>query len=369
MREFNFNEDCPVFDGLFDFARLYSGASIQAAQRLAQGASDVAINWSGGLHHAKKAEASGFCYANDLVLSILELLKAHARVLYVDIDVHHGDGVEEAFYLTDRVMTVSFHKYGDYFFPGTGALTDIGEHRGRYYSLNVPLRDGASDATFHALFKPILARCVESFRPGAIVVQCGADSLAHDRLGCLNLSLQGHGEAVAYLQRFGLPLLVTGGGGYTKHNVARCWAYETGLLLGERLPDALPLTDYHEYFASNGYRLDASAHRAGCEDANSRQAVDRIKAEVLENLRALAHAPGVQFHELPPEARLPTYEPDDGPGAEGGGVLERVGRYAREHLVIKEVDPAAGVGGMMTAASGGLDGGLEGGGRRSIRNR
>jgi histone deacetylase 1/2 len=361
MREFNFNEDCPVFDGLFDFARLYSGASLQAAARLNAGLSDVAINWSGGLHHAKKSEASGFCYANDLVLAILELLKTHSRVLYVDIDVHHGDGVEEAFYLTDRVMTVSFHKYGDYFFPGTGALTDIGEHRGRYYSLNVPLKDGASDATFHALFKPVLARCVEAFRPGAIVVQCGADSLARDRLGCLNLSLQGHGEAVAYLQRFGLPLLVTGGGGYTKHNVARCWAYETGLLLGERLPEALPMTDYHEYYAP-GYSLDVAAHRHA-EDANARAAVDRIKAEVLENLKALAAAPGVQFHELPPERDLPAnLEPDDGPMAEGGGVLERVGRYAREHLVIKEVDPTALVGGMMADATAGVEAG-----RRSIR--
>ena len=86
-----------------------------------RGLCDIAINWAGGLHHAKKAEASGFCYVNDIVLGILELLRYYARVLYIDIDVHHGDGVEEAFYTTDRVMTVSFHKYGE-FFPGTGEL-------------------------------------------------------------------------------------------------------------------------------------------------------------------------------------------------------------------------------------------------------
>lgn len=85
-------------------------------------ASEICINWGGGLHHAKKSEASGFCYVNDIVLGILELLKYHQRVLYIDIDVHHGDGVEEAFYTTDRVMTVSFHKYGEYF-PGTGELS------------------------------------------------------------------------------------------------------------------------------------------------------------------------------------------------------------------------------------------------------
>ena len=96
-----------------------SGGSIDAAMRLNHGLTDIAINWAGGLHHAKKSEASGFCYVNDIVLAILELLKFHARVLYIDIDIHHGDGVEEAFYTTDRVMTVSFHKFGE-FFPGTG---------------------------------------------------------------------------------------------------------------------------------------------------------------------------------------------------------------------------------------------------------
>jgi histone deacetylase 1/2 len=97
--------DCPVFDGLYEFTQLYTGGSLDGAIQLNQNNADICINWSGGLHHAKKSEASGFCYINDIVLSILELLKVHARVLYIDIDVHHGDGVEEAFYCTDRVMT------------------------------------------------------------------------------------------------------------------------------------------------------------------------------------------------------------------------------------------------------------------------
>ena len=86
--------------------------------------------------------ASGFCYVNDIVIAILELLKYHQRVLYIDIDIHHGDGVQEAFYLTDRVMTVSFHKYGNLFFPGTGDMYEIGAEVGRYYSVNVPLKEG-----------------------------------------------------------------------------------------------------------------------------------------------------------------------------------------------------------------------------------
>lgn len=147
------------------------------------------------------------------------------RVLYVDIDIHHGDGVEEAFYTTDRVMTVSFHKFGDYF-PGTGDIRDTGYGKGKYYSLNVPLDDGIDDESYQSLFKPIMGKVMEIFRPGAVVLQCGADSLSGDRLGCFNLSIKGHAECVRYMRSFNVPLLLLGGGGYTIRNVARCWCYE-----------------------------------------------------------------------------------------------------------------------------------------------
>ena len=103
-------EDCPVFDGLYEFCQISTGGSVAGAVKLNKQQTDIAVNWAGGLHHAKKSEASGFCYVNDIVIAILELLKYHQRVVYIDIDIHHGDGVEEAFYTTDRVMTVSFHK-------------------------------------------------------------------------------------------------------------------------------------------------------------------------------------------------------------------------------------------------------------------
>ena len=122
-------EDCPVFDGMYAFCQASSGGSIGGAVKLNRAHADVSINWAGGLHHAKKCEASGFCYANDIVLAILELLKHHKRVLYIDIDIHHGDGVEEAFYTTDRVLTLSFHKFGEYF-PGTGDVKDVGASLG-----------------------------------------------------------------------------------------------------------------------------------------------------------------------------------------------------------------------------------------------
>ena len=109
--------------------------------------------------------------------SIAYLCRYHPRVLYIDIDIHHGDGVQEAFYTTDRVMTLSFHKYGDGFFPGTGDIHEIGVDRGKYYSLNVPLRDGIDDAGYAYVFKPVVQNVIEKYRPTAIVLQCGADSL------------------------------------------------------------------------------------------------------------------------------------------------------------------------------------------------
>jgi histone deacetylase 1/2 len=218
---------------------------MEGAARLNRGKCDVAVNWAGGLHHAKKSEASGFCYVNDIVLGIIELLRYKQRVLYIDIDVHHGDGVEEAFYTTDRVMTVSFHKYGEYF-PGTGELRDIGVGSGKNYSVNFPLRDGITDETYRNIFEPVIEAVMTYYGPEAIVLQCGGDSLSGDRLGCFNLSMDGHANCVRYVKSFGVPVIILGGGGYTMRNVARTWAYETGQLVDEKMSKQLPYNDYYE---------------------------------------------------------------------------------------------------------------------------
>lgn len=178
MQRFNVGEDCPVFDGLYEFCQLSAGGSVAAAVKLNKQASEICINWGGGLHHAKKSEASGFCYVNDIVLGILELLKYHQRVLYIDIDVHHGDGVEEAFYTTDRVMTVSFHKYGEYF-PGTGDLRDIGAGKGKYYAVNIPLRDGMDDESYESIFVPIISKVRKYFILLPFAIKCYVGYLSY----------------------------------------------------------------------------------------------------------------------------------------------------------------------------------------------
>ena len=301
-------DDCPIFDGLWEYCSLYSGASLDAARKLTNNQSDIAVNWSGGLHHAKKTEASGFCYINDIVLAILQLLLYHPRVLYIDIDVHHGDGVEQAFWSTDRVMTVSFHKYSPAdFFPGTGALSDTGPTNnsspGAHHALNIPLNDGIDDMQYTQLFKDIIGPCCDIYQPTAIVIQCGADSLGGDRLGCFNLNVQAHGSCVEYVKTKRVPLLVLGGGGYTPRNVAKAWAYETAICIGAdktihpTLPGHMPLLEHFKGETSLFPKLEVK----GPENKNSQLYLESVVMGVREQLRYVQGAPSVQLRHIPPD--------------------------------------------------------------------
>jgi histone deacetylase 1/2 len=206
--------------------------------------------------------------------------------------------VEEAFYSTDRVMTVSFHKYGEYF-PGTGELRDIGVSNGKYYSVNFPLRDGIDDKSYKDIFEPVIGWVMEYYKPSAVVLQCGGDSLSGDRLGAFNLSMRGHANCVNFVKSFNLPTLVLGGGGYTMRNVARTWAYETGLLVGVEMGNELPFTDYYEYYAPD-FELDVRP--SNMDNANSYEYLEKIKQQVLENLkRTTQAAPSVQMQDVPRE--------------------------------------------------------------------
>ncbi|KAK6081790.1 histone deacetylase phd1 [Seiridium cupressi] len=305
--------DCPLFEGLYNYCSLSGGASLDAARKLCTKQSDIAVAWGGGLHHAKRSEASGFCYINDIVIAILQLLRIHKRVLYIDIDVHHGDGVEEAFFSTDRVMTVSFHKYDPLnFFPGTGALEDNGpksEHNpGAHHAINVPLNDGITDEQYQWLFQNVISRCVEKFRPEAILLQCGADSLAGDRLGKFNLLVQGHGSCLEYCKGLGVPLIVVGGGGYTPKNVARAWAYETAIATGNQKNVAasheIPLhTPYRKNFEYDSVLLPTIEQILGDarQNRNTQKRMQEIIQHVTEQLRFVGAAPSVQCSVIPPD--------------------------------------------------------------------
>ncbi|KAI0737848.1 histone deacetylase RPD3 [Daedaleopsis nitida] len=294
-------EDNPPFEGVFEFSSISAGGSIAAAKRLMEGEADIAINWAGGLHHAKKREASGFCYINDIVLGILEMLRYVPRVLYIDIDCHHGDGVEEAFYTTDRVMTFSLHKYGE-FFPGTGQLSDFGRGKGKGYAVNIPLKDGINDESYKSIFEPVLDMILDVYRPSAIVLQCGADSLSGDKLGGLNLTMHGHARCVKYVRSKNIPLMLLGGGGYTVKNVARAWTYETACALGieDNIDLNLPWNECFEWFGPR-YRLEVL--ESNLEDMNIKEgSLDGVRRTALQMLATLKPAPSVQMQDVPRES-------------------------------------------------------------------
>ncbi|WBW71227.1 histone deacetylase (class I) Hos2 [Schizosaccharomyces osmophilus] len=310
FQNFNIGADCPIFDGVYEFSQRSAGASLDASRKLTQGQTDIAINWSGGLHHAKRAEASGFCYVNDIVLAILNMLRYFPRVLYIDIDIHHGDGVQQAFYESDRVLTVSFHKYNGDFFPATGNFDEHGIKGGKYFAMNVPLDDGIGDDQYTSLYKSIIEPTINTFQPSAIVLQCGADSLGYDRLGVFNLSIRAHGECVKFTKSFNIPMLVVGGGGYTLRNVARAWCYETSICVDEPVPSQLPKdTSYYEFFSPD-YTLHPKLITK-IENKNSPKMLEDLRIRALEQLRYLGSAPSVQLQQIPPDLTGHLDEEDD----------------------------------------------------------
>ena len=299
LERFNICDDCPIFDGLYEYCQTYTGGSIAGAARINQGCSDIVVNWAGGLHHAKRGEASGFCYTNDIVLAILELLKVHARVLYIDVDIHHGDGVEEAFYLTNRVLTLSLHAShdtaGTSFFPRTGHINDIGGKAGKNYSVNVPMFAGMDDSSYESVFKPVIRKIMDKFQPSVVVMCCGADSLSGDRVGCWNLSIKGHAAVIEFVKTFNLPMLVLGGGGYSIRNVARCWCYETSRLLGVPISDSVPWHEYMDYYLPD-YKLHVPV--SNMRNENTAEQLEARLCKVLENLSHIEIAPSVQMHQV-----------------------------------------------------------------------
>lgn len=271
------SEDCPCFPGISEYCTRYSVASLTAAKLINENF-DICINWSGGLHHAKKSEPSGFCYTNDIVLCIQSLLTKHKRVMYIDIDIHHGDGVEEAFYYTDDVLTLSLHKFGENYFPGTGDLITNTKS-----AINVPLKTGMDDASYKYVFESVVLHAINKFDPCAIVLQCGADSLAGDRIGCFNLSIYGHGECIRFVKKHAKKLVVLGGGGYNLKNVSRCWTYETSLICDVDIDSTIPSTNaYYEYFCDEE-TLHPNLNKKN-ENKNTKKYLDTVMGYVHDNI-------------------------------------------------------------------------------------
>jgi len=224
--------DCPVFEGLYEYAVLACGATLAAAKLILAGEADTAFNPSGGYHHAGPEKASGFCYINDVALTCMVLAEAGKKVLYLDVDVHHGDGVAYAFYDRCDVMTISFHQDPRTLFPGTGFADEIGTGAGKGYCVNVPLPIGTYDRAYMEAFEAIAPPLISAYKPDVIVFELGADALAEDPLANLCVTNNIYADIIEHLLSLDKPILMTGGGGYNVENTVRTWALAWSILCG-----------------------------------------------------------------------------------------------------------------------------------------
>lgn len=277
--------DCPPFPRLYETVSYLAASSVAGVQALIHGQCDVVLNWFGGWHHGRSSEASGYCYTNDIVLAILTLLEqGYKRVLYLDLDLHHGDGVEDAFSHTNKVLTLSIHKRETGFFPGTGDLFD-GQGKRPNHIINVPLANGITDSMYIKVFDSIVLNAVRKYSPQVILCQCGADTLSGDRMVSFNLTEKTYEHIVPSLLSFNTPIMFLGGGGYNHTNTAKLWTVISGLVLGRSLETAIP---EHSYFLSYGPDYELSIYAGFIPNLNDEPSLEEKVAKVESYIASLS---------------------------------------------------------------------------------
>ncbi len=237
--------DNPPRSGMFRHAALAAGGAMQATERVLNGDATRAFIPAGGMHHhAMRNYASGFGIFNDAVIAIKHMIEQDLRVFYVDIDVHHGDGVQAGLYDTDRAMTVSIHESGQWLFPGTGGPDETGNGAGDGYSVNIPLAPYTDDQLWHEAFDAIIPDLARAFEPDLIFTQLGIDTHRNDPLAHLSLTTQGHNLAVQKFAQLAdeieCPWISVGGGGYDMSAVARAWTMDLATMAEVELPETVP---------------------------------------------------------------------------------------------------------------------------------
>lgn len=280
--------DCPVFPFMAEYCKLVAGSSIAAARQLIRSLENtIVINWYGGRHHCFKNRASGFCYVNDIVLAITTLRQRFKKIYYLDIDLHHGDGVESAFEFSKNVMTCSIHRHDVGFFPGTGSLS-----KNSAYTLNIPTKKGLSDSTMMKLIERFAGPSIEKFFPEALVLQMGCDGLSTDEHKEWNMSIKGYGKVLSYVMESfrNCPIMILGGGGYNHTETAKCWTYLTSIAVGrsedwdQKFEDnTIPEHPFLDEYEKDGYRFWTQDNSV----ANRR--VDENDEQYLQQLEKYFH--------------------------------------------------------------------------------
>ena len=288
MDQFGFGPgDNPPRTGMYRHAALAAGGAMLATELVLDGTVKNAFVPAGGMHHhAMHNRASGFGIFNDAVIAIKHLIDQDIRVFYVDIDVHHGDGVQAGLYDTDRAMTVSIHESGQWLFPGTGGPDETGIGDGQGYSVNIPLAPYTDDELWHQAFDAVIPDLARAFEPDLIFTQLGIDTHRNDPLAHLSLTTQGHNLAVqkfaALVNELDCPWISVGGGGYDMTAVARAWTMDLATMADQDLSDEIPsdftslpnLTTFHdpgEYRIDSDIRTDIINHnQSGIDEIRRR---------------------------------------------------------------------------------------------------
>lgn len=277
--------DNPIFSGMHPAASAVCGATISAAERVATGELGRAFNPAGGLHHARRREASGFCIYNDPAVAIAHVLHLHPewRVMYLDIDVHHGDGVQWIFYDDPRVLTVSLHQSGHYLYPGTGFEDEIGEGSARGTSANIPFLPYSGEDDYLWAAESLIPALAKAFKPNLLLTQLGADTHHGDPLANLALTMPAYPRLARLIasvaDRYAEGRWVaTGGGGYQAETVVpKVWAIHFAEMCGA--PDSIP----SEWLEDKDPDEVSKSHRAPVE-----RSVEQVMAKCLPLLEAIA---------------------------------------------------------------------------------
>ncbi|KAF8870964.1 histone deacetylase complex protein [Gymnopilus junonius] len=305
--EFGLEDDCPPFPGLAQYVQIVGGATLTAVSALQQDLTDIAMCWDGGRHHARKSQASGFCYVADCILAILAFKRnlprvpsqstdaaipisvQKPRIMYLDLDLHFSDAVSEAFYSpkslspTPQILTLSIHHAAPGFFPPSerSQLPDVCSPDFDPFTLSIPLRQGASNTTYSTIW-PIVEQVKNTFKPDYIVIQCGVDALAGDPCSTFNWSLGEEEGSLGWcieriLAQWTGKKLLLGGGGYNSPNAARAWSYLTSIALESPLSLATEIPDHAGFpLYAPSFTLDVPA--GNMSDHNTQEYLTSIKS-------------------------------------------------------------------------------------------
>jgi len=218
------NPDNPVMPGMLDFALKASGGTWQGVMMLLNGEARFVFNPLGGFHHAGRNYAEGFCYINDIAIAIQECVNRGKKVAYIDIDAHHGNGVQDAFYASDKVLTISLHESGKTLYPWSGFEDETGIKEGEGYNVNIPFMENTDDEVYLHAFRELVPPLLERFNADLIFVEVGGDAHREDPLAHLSLTSNAYREIIQTINGLSDRIIATGGGGYNVFKTASLWA-------------------------------------------------------------------------------------------------------------------------------------------------